>query len=192
MVFIIGVDHLIQYSGPVPEALRDEFRNYLIETAQAKDISLIAEEFSREALVDVYHSSKDTAQEAAVMLNIQHRYCDPEESELRALGIPYFAEIRDGVMRSNGVTGSIIIDDALRTKIRAEAIHISRFYWQARESSWYRKILPDINSNILFICGHEHAERFKALLRDNGHQCLIFNPYWREDIFNDYTNINLD
>jgi hypothetical protein len=66
-----------------------------------------------------------------------------------------------------------------------------RTYWLARESFWYDRLAPDIGSNILFICGHEHADRFSSLIREKGHECRILDPFWREKIFRDYTNFNL-
>ena len=191
MVFIIGVDHLVQYSGPAPEYLRIEFREYLVSASRGNGIRLIAEEFSLEALRDVYGSANDTAQEAAAILGIGHLYCDPEEKDLRKLGIPRFAEILDCVKREHGITEKFILDDHARKKVRAEAVVRAKSYWRARELFWYGRIEPDIGSNILFICGHEHAERFRSLLKEKGHDSRILDPWWRGDIFRDYGNIGL-
>jgi hypothetical protein len=192
MVFIIGVDHLVQYNGPVPEPLRVEFKEYLVACSREYLIDLIAEEFSREALNEVYHSTKDTAREASEILGIPHLFCDLEEHHMKMLGIPYFAEILEGVQTYHGIHQPFILDDHLRNKIRAEAIDISKTFWHLRETFWYNKLSPMIEKNILFICGHEHAIRFQSLLHSHGHACTILDTFWRREIFKDYKNIELD
>jgi hypothetical protein len=192
MVFIIGVDHLIQYNGPVPEELRTEFKEYLVSCSRHHRIEFIAEEFSREALIDVYQASKDTALEASEILGIPHLYCDLEEADMNTLGIPYFADILETVHNKLGLIESFILDDTLRSRVRAEAIRVSKSYWHAREAFWYDKLLPFIGANILFICGHEHAHRFQSLLHSKGVSCKVLDGFWRSDLFRDYANINLD
>lgn len=191
MVFLIGVDHLIQYNGPVPEPLRQEFKRYLADSARELGITLVAEEFSSEALNEVYHAASDTAREAALMLGIPHRFCDPEERDMRRLGIPYFAELLDRVQECRGIAGTFIPDDHLRKTVRQEAAALARSYWPVRESFWYEQIEPDIESRILFICGHEHVSGFRSLLLEKGHACTILDPFWRGEIFRDYANFNL-
>jgi hypothetical protein len=191
MVYIVGVDHLVQYDGPVPETLRVEFREYLVEISRSCNIELIAEEFNTEALHDVYHATRDTALEASGILGIPHRFCDPEDVDLRKLGIPYFAELMDRVKNEQGIGTGFIPDDALRARVREQAAAISKIYWHRRESFWYDRIAADTDLNILFICGHEHTDGFKAILEANGIPCRILETFWREDIFFDYKNINL-
>jgi hypothetical protein len=192
MVYIIGVDHLVQYNGPVPEKLREEFRGYLVTISRTYRIDLIAEEFSSEALTDVYHAAKDTAQEAAELLGIPHRFCDMEEVDMRRMGIPYFAEIMDSAKHELGIDSAFILDDALRTSVREKASAVSKTYWDLRESFWYDKIARDMDLNLLFICGHEHTGRFRSLVRSHGTACHILDNFWRERIFRDYKNFNLD
>lgn len=192
MVYIIGVDHLVQYNGPIPEDLRNEFKEYLVSVSRDIGIDLIAEEFSSEALHDVYGATIATAFEAAATLGVPHRYCDLEEKDMRTLGIPYFAEIMEAVKRDFGITEKFITDNDLRNRVRLETISRAKTYWHLRESFWYDRILPSIDSNILFICGHEHAARFQSLIREHGHECRILDTYWRENIFRDYKNIGID
>jgi hypothetical protein len=191
MVFVIGIDHLVQYDGPVPEPLREEFKQYLVDSSRELGIALIAEEFSLEALREVYHAASDTAREAAQILGIPHRFCDLEERDMRCLGIPYFAELLDRVKESRGISDYFIPDDNLRNKVKREAAGLARAYWPLRESFWYDRIAPDIGSNILFLCGHEHMASFSSLIRERGHECRVLDPFWREEIFRDYTNIGL-
>lgn len=191
MVYIIGVDHLVQYDGPIPGRLREEFRDYLVMVSRTYGIDLLAEEFSVEALQDVYHAKIDTAREAAEILGIQHRFCDPEEHDMRTMGIPYFAEIMDRIKRERGITAPFILDDSIRALVRREATDISKTYWHIRESFWYDRIAPDIDSTILFICGHEHTERFQTIVCAGGNKCTILDRFWHEEIFSDYNNLDL-
>jgi hypothetical protein len=192
MVFVIGVDHLVQYNGPIPEPLRLEFKEYLVTCSHKYLIDLIAEEFSNEALNEVYHASKDTAREASEIIGIPHLFCDLEEHDMKMLGIPYFAEIHERVRALLGTHQPFILDDNLRNKMRAEAMVISKTFWRLRETFWYGKITPMIEKNILFICGHEHAVRFQSLLHSQGHACTILDSFWRGELFKDYKNIKLD
>ncbi len=191
MVYLIGVDHLIQYNGPVPEALRLEFREYLFRESRSHAISCIAEEFSVEALTEVYKATEATVQRTAEMLGIEHRFCDPEDRERRELGIPCYAELVDRVKNTHGIAGGFILDEKLRKTIEQESVEADRSYWHLREDFWFGRIENIITSNILFVCGHEHVERFMRLIFDRGHPCVILESFWREDIFSDYRTINL-
>ena len=191
MIFLVGVDHLVQYNGPLLEALRQEFKNFIIDTSRKLRIELIAEEFSLEALHEIYSSTKATVHEAATMLGIDHRFCDPEEQQLRSLGIPYFAEVRDRVRRKYNITSKFILDEKIRRTVELETGEIIRSYWHLREKFWYDCIKDAMGLNILFICGHEHVDRFRELLRVKGHRCEVINSFWKREIFSDYKNINL-
>jgi len=190
MIYLVGVDHLVQYDGPIPEPLRQEFKMFVIRTARALHVELIAEEFSREDLDKVYEAGEATVREAAREAGIEHRFCDPVEADLRVLGIPYYAEVRERVKQKYGVSG-FILDPVLRKEIDCETAEITRSYWSLREEFWHARIEDRINLNILFICGHEHVKHFRALLRRRGHASKVVDPFWKKDIFSDYANFNL-
>lgn len=191
MVYLVGVDHLIQYNGPVPETLRLEFREYLITTARSLGISCIAEEFNREALHNVYHATEATAQQAAQLLGIEHRFCDPGENEMRELGIPYYQDIVDRVKKRRGMCGGFILDDSLRNEVEHEAAETARAYWRLREDFWFARVADIITADILFVCGHEHADRFMQLIIGKGHRSFVLVSFWREEIFMDYSAMGL-
>ena len=191
MVYLIGVDHLVQYRGPLPESNREEFLSYILDCCCAYRVRTIAEEFSEEALREVYLSDADTAVEAAMILGIEHRFCDPEEEDLRRLGIPYFAEIRDEVMKRRGITTSFILDNELRRSVRMETEQIVRSFWPIREQYWYERIRDALTHPLLFICGHEHVEGFSRLLESRGHGCIILSEWWRSELFSNYELIGL-
>lgn len=191
MVYLIGVDHLVQYNGPVPEEIRIEFRSYLIELCRKHRITIVAEEFSEYALRDVYHATADTACEAASFLGIEHRYCDPGEKELAHLGIPFYADALDQAKREYDAPESYILDGSLRKKVTRRAREIVKSYWLLREQYWYEQIRDVIGHNIVFVCGHEHIDRFRDLLVNNGHGAVVIEPYWKKGVFSDYSRLNL-
>ncbi len=191
MIYLVGVDHLVQYNGPVPEHLRLEFKKFIIESSRTLGIDLLAEEFSREALEEVYYSTEATVLDAARILGIEHRFCDPEEHELHAMGIPYYAEAHAQVRKELEISNSFILDEKIRKRVELETAQKVRSYWHLREEFWFDRLMDVLGLNILFICGHEHVERFRDLLLRKGHLCEILDPFWGREMFIDYKNINL-
>jgi hypothetical protein len=190
MTYIIGVDHLIQYNnGIVPEEIFSEFADYIAEKAHNLNINLIAEEFSEEALYNVYCATTAIVKKAAEETGIEHRFCDPEESDRIKLGIPYFAEIRDSIKRKYNIIDKTIPDHALGKKIEKETADISKMFWGLREEFWFNRISDCLDRNIIFVCGHEHAERFAALMAQKGATCSIIDPFWEKEIFSDYDKL---
>ncbi len=191
MVYIIGVDHLVQYNGPVPEEIRSAFRSFLVTTCRELGIRVLAEEFSEEALREVYRASADTAQEAARALGIEHRYCDPESEQLAALGIPFFADLREEARIRLNAPVSYILDSSMRKQVIACASEMARAYWPVREQYWLDRLADVLDLDILFICGHDHAGRFRELLVTRGHRCRIVCRFWEESVFSDYGRLGL-
>ncbi|MCP4137016.1 MAG: hypothetical protein GY754_38970 [bacterium] len=192
MIYLTGVDHLIQYKNSiVPEETFEEFRAFLAQTVKKHSIDLIAEEFNREYLEEVYMSPESTVETWAFLRGVEHRFCDPEKEERARLGIPYFAHIKERVMKKHGITKNYITDPGLRRQVEQETIEICKFYWPRREEYWYLKISDAALKNILFICGHEHVPGFKLLLESKGHSCEITTPFWKKDLFSNYKNLGL-
>ncbi len=191
MIYIIGVDHLVQYNGPVPESLRKEFELFLEETAKKYNIALIAEEFSMESLVEVYGAKECSALNASERCGIEHRFCDPEENDRLDLGIPYYFDIRESIKEKYKVRERLIIDNGLRKRIEDETRDKVKSFWDIRERFWVAKIADRLEKNILFICGHEHVGRLSNLLENMGNPNVIIDPFWRSDIFINYENLGL-
>ena len=79
-VFLVGVDHRIQYttgqcSSPWRERVK-QLEEYLVELAVQNDVSLIAEEFNQE-LLDRNTATSCTARDAASRINCAHLFCEP-------------------------------------------------------------------------------------------------------------------
>lgn len=88
MVYLIGVDHIIQHLDERADeskiALVRDFSEYLNEQAKSLRVDLIAEEFSLEAL-EKSNADISTAQYVSKDLGIQHLFCDlttPERDRL--------------------------------------------------------------------------------------------------------------
>ncbi len=185
MVYIIGVDHLIQYDNTiVPEHLYHQFTDLIKSVVNKNSISLIAEEFSVEAITSVYHAERGILQETAADLGVFHRYCDPEENDRIKIGIPYYAEIRDQVKKKYKILQEFILDDSLRATVKRETMELSKQYWSRREEFWLQCIIDYTDMNVLFVCGHDHVDRFRTLIIKKGIQSSIIDPFWKGDIFN--------
>jgi hypothetical protein len=111
MVYLIGVNnHMVQYTSDRVDMLsehmfcrrlveelrlsRTQFAQHLKEQAKKLKITLIAEEANEEKLC------KDKAKTCAGRdvskeLGIEHRFCDPNSSERKDIGIPSEYEIRE-------------------------------------------------------------------------------------------------
>lgn len=191
MVYIIGIDHLVQYNGPLTRNILNEFRNFMISEIGRLDISLIAEEFNEEFLHDVFAATEGTAKSLAELTGVEHIYCDPDERERKILGIPYYADVKDMVKHRYGIKEKIIFDNKLRKIIEHEIHEEVRKYWHVRENFWLETIKGKVQKNILFLCGYEHVPGFSILLASKGIDCIVIDPYWRKDLFSDYSKLGL-
>jgi hypothetical protein len=191
-IYIIGVDHLIQYKNSIIPAVRfAEFKDYLAQLISKHSITVVAEEFNEEYLSDVYFSDEATVRSAAERSGVMHLFCDPGEDDRLFLGIPYFADIRNMVNEKYGISEKIILDRTLSKKINQEVSDESKKYWALREEFWYGKIADFNRDNILFVCGHEHALRFKELLDRTGRSAEVIEQFWRREIFSDYHTLGI-
>ena len=192
IIYIVGVDHLIQYrNGIVPADIIDEFAGYIADIIAIYNIAAVAEEFNREYLDEVYFSSEAIVESAAMKAGVTHIFCDPGEKERAQLGIPYFGDIQAIIKQKYGIHEKFITDLILRKKIEKETIAESKKYWEIREEYWYSIIRDFTQGNILFVCGHEHVMRFKDLLLLKGIDSEVIEPFWRSDIFSDYIRLGI-
>lgn len=173
MVFLIGVNHKLQYIYNNPTIslmeLVKSFALYLEEQAKHLKTTLIAEELNEEAISKNMNKAKDsTARSVADKLGIDHRFCDPETPERKALGIPSECEIR----KELGL-GRILNHEEVKTLDEEKAKYFSR-----REQFWFDKIKDKLHESIIFICGVDHVERFASLVFTMGHEVKILNKNW--------------
>lgn len=89
-IFLIGVDHRIQWTpnhlSPEWYAKLQEFSEYLNHICSKNEITLIAEEFSEEAL-QKSNALDSVARQVSAKSGVQHLFCDPTTQERQASGI---------------------------------------------------------------------------------------------------------
>ena len=89
MVHIIGVDHIVQHNGWIEaekeRAIR-EFQAYLHDQVQLTSATVLAEEFSEDAM-SLSRASISTVEQTARGLGLRHLFCDPGKTERLQLGI---------------------------------------------------------------------------------------------------------
>jgi hypothetical protein len=90
MIYLVGVDHQIQYRGsnmtPEREEATRAFKEFIVAKSKQLNVSLIAEEFN-EDVVKRNHASSVTLMEVASQLGIDHRFSDPTVQQRKDLGI---------------------------------------------------------------------------------------------------------
>ncbi len=90
MIYLIGVDHVVQHlneeASPRKAELVSGFAHHVEEAVKTFGATMIAEEFSTEALRNS-NARISTAQTVADALGIRHRFCDPTSDERVRLGI---------------------------------------------------------------------------------------------------------
>jgi len=98
-VYLIGVDHMIQHNGFVvgqhddfvvdPQKVADairEFQEYLRQQVKITGATVLAEEFSKDAM-SKSRATNSTAKQVARELRIEHLFCDPTKAERERFGI---------------------------------------------------------------------------------------------------------
>jgi hypothetical protein len=180
MVYLIGVnDHMVQCTSDWMDMLyermfgrrlveelrlsRTQFAQHLKEQAKKLKITLIAEEANEEKLCE-YKAKTCTGRDISKELGIEHRFCDPNSSERKNLGIPSEYEIKERLCFKIGHSD--------------EVNKLNEKYWPRREQFWFNKIRDKIDEPIVFICGSVHLESFKLLLTDEGCRAKILSTNW--------------
>ncbi len=190
-IHVVGIDHLVQYrNGIVPAAVLAEFEEFISRCAGMYSAGLIAEEFSSDAL-ELYGVDESTARSVAKSIGIHHLYCDPDAGERARLGIPCFADLRELAARILGVPRNGPQDPHSVKKVAGAASDLDRSFWAIRERFWLRRLSGCGPTVALFICGHEHVSRFAELATEGGYAIRVENPFWREDIFRDYSRLGI-
>lgn len=172
MVYLIGVDHKVQYTNDYTDVLLVEsFAQYLKGQAKRLKVTLIAEEFNQEA-ISKSKAKACTARDVAKKLGIEHRFCDPDCSEREAVGIPSRHKIREQL----GLP-PFVKDEQLEEQEKRISEEEKK-YWDKREQFWFHKIKDKLHERIIFICGDAHLESFRSLLNNGGYEVKILSKNW--------------
>lgn len=164
-VLLIGTSHEYQRPLAWPDAQGPEQFGALIdETCQREGVKAIAEEMSPEGLEQRgFHES--ICKQVADALRIAHRYCDPSSEERRALGIVEEDDIR--------MSGFFANRDQREIEAEVRASHA------IRERCWLECLLKLDSWPVLFVCGANHIESFRALLEANGIVVRVLFTKWK-------------
>ncbi len=163
-MFLLGTSHEYQLlpEGP-PGREPEQFRLLVDATCRRECIKAIGEEASRDFLARKGVSGS-VCKHVADSLGIAHRYCDPSTMERKALGI-----VDEEDIRMSGFFGNW---DQQRTDATVRASHA------IRERRWLDQILELDSWPLLFICGANHTEPFRALLEANGLAVRVLYTNW--------------
>lgn len=93
-IHILGIRHEYQYLSPKFAKEKKQLRLSIIELLNAIGTSILAEEFSRYALVDVNKSEATILQKVAKKRGLLHLFCDPNPEQRRSLREPYMGEFK--------------------------------------------------------------------------------------------------
>lgn len=165
-VYLIGLNHNVQYVYESRPYTLSSFKEYLETTIDRYSISLIAEESSIEA-IEREKASDSIAHVIAVSKGIEHRLADPDSQIRESLGIP-----SERMVRQELGLGRALSSEELHRLDQAKAK-----YHHIREKYWLSQI-TDHDGNILFLCGDSHIEGFFSLLKNNNHQTEILSKNW--------------
>ena len=168
LLYLIGVNHAVQFKSALSQlfsesesvrAKREAFKAHVAEMIDELGIEVLAEEFSEEskrkpqeretALND--QSERARFETALALCNyetvleqlgkakgIEHRFCDPDSKERKALGI------------------------------EVDAKKATKSDWRKREQVWLSRIEDCKGRRVLFVCGDNHYDAFAQLLESNG------------------------
>ena len=167
LLYLIGVDHRVQFKDAQtqmfpawePEAVRKQreaFKEYVAEMIDRLDIEILAEEFSKRQPDEQEEANRarvapeleETAppplnwetvlEQLSKFKGIEHRFCDPDSSERKSLGIE--------------------VDPQKQTEAD----------WRKREQVWLSRIADCKRKRVLFVCGDNHYDAFAQLLESDG------------------------
>lgn len=190
MIYIIGTDHYFQVSttpkrtgAGKPGMIK--FHRYLSGAAKRLGATLIAEEANEEWVNDQGPEAWSVAQRVAEQTGVRHRFCDPNTEERRAVGLKVGGELWDKANAISMTTGRDVV------AVWKEEV---RKGFQAREVFWLGrlKVRGFTKMTILFVCGADHVETFKASLAANGVQACVYCRDWPNDMSRDEGAFNHD
>jgi hypothetical protein len=166
MIHIIGTSHSLQIwtvakrngeSTDARKEVMEAFESYLTDIARSLKADMIAEEASDEWVTTYGHGASSMAMDVATKLGIQHLFCDPDTSQRRALGLKVGEELRTHAMAVSKEAGQDWTD-----------VHDAEIKKQfsTRETVWLERMksCEHNNRSIIFVCGADHVETFKAML----------------------------
>ncbi len=166
MIHIIGTCHSFQVWT---DAIRNDesldarketieaFESYLREVARLLKADTIAEEASDEWVAAHGHGAYSVAKGVATEMGTQHLFCDPDTGQRRAIALKVGEELRTHAMTVSKETGrewAEVHDTEMKKQ------------FSTREVVWSERLegCDPNNRSIIFLCGANHVDTFKAAL----------------------------
>jgi hypothetical protein len=160
---LIGTNHRFQLPWPRDQEPK-QFREMIATTCKQKGVKAIAEEMCVDGLKPFgFHES--VCKQVADALHLAHRYCNPSIQEHKDRGII----IDEVTFRHEGAVANKSpqqIEDEIR------ASH------EIRECYWLKQLRKLESWPVLFVCGADHTEPFRALLQADGIVVHVLCTNW--------------
>lgn len=168
MIYLVGVNHEIQYKQKTENKKAKEFGKYIFNVIKGNRISVIAEELSEEAL-KLNKCNESISRENSHKLKIEHKFCDPDTEERTKIGYPTIKQIKEelNLPKPKSVAEHKLQESLIKEKEKS--------YFPIRERFWLEKIKDRLKENILFICGDDHIESFSILLKSKSTKYKILS-----------------
>ncbi len=163
--FLIGTNHLYQRPLPLPhDQGHKQLREIIAATCQRKGVKAIAEEMCIDGLKP-YDVDESVCKQVADDLHLAHRYCNPSIQEHKERGII----INEEKFRFDGVVAN---KPQQQIEVEIRASH------EIRECYWLKQLIKLDTWPVLFVCGADHTEPFRALLQANGIVVHVLCTNW--------------
>jgi hypothetical protein len=162
MLHIIGVSHQVQSrkSDDEESEAHHAFSRLLKQIIQEVHPTFVAEEESEENLLE--HQKVSIVKEIADSERVEHRFCDPNRAQRKAIGYLRSDEI---LSRLRDLLGKNLRFE--ECSLRASAIEVGQ-HFRKRERFWLQGLNGCHEQDVLFVCGDGHIESFTELLKNEG------------------------
>jgi hypothetical protein len=182
MIHIIGTRHALQVwtdakrKGESIEAKKKDveaFEKCLTDAARSLRADLIAEEANEEFVGRHGQGAFSVAEAVARKFGIRHLFCDPDTGERRAMGLKTGGELTAHATAIANATGHDFMD-----------VHDAELKknFPAREAFWLERLgrFEPNKKSIIFVCGADHVDSFKALLESKEIAARVHYRDWTE------------
>lgn len=174
MVYLIGVNHDVQFKEGEPET--DRFIACLKRKIKELNIVLVAEESSDDAK-EVHEVETTTIEdivneEIAKGSKIEYIAFDATLREREKHGIPSEKDIIFRLFKGN--TLICLSHEQVKLVDQEKAK-----YHLKREKIWFKKIRDRKHQEMIFICGFVHLSKYNPLRKKNGFDKLLIKNGWK-------------
>jgi hypothetical protein len=155
MIYIIGLDHSLQFERHLEEQHKTEiYTSFLQKSIDLYRPVAVAEEYSKEALNNNISSTARIANQN----KITHLFCDPETPDRKKMGYKQTSEIVQKIFEQDKTGKSQMDMDA-----EAKAIE-KKHYFPLRESYWLKQKYNFLLRRFPFR-GLSRTRRFPGIIR---------------------------